>query len=166
MLVAGGEKLAYGLGETGRVENLDEVGFSVYTTGENNARGNPNMPNIQFEINPHLESTATTFSTLTFVPHNTASYRWTTIDATDPAAGFWWLTGAAGTATGCTQAATCSFAQVKEKLDDGGEPAQIGTLMVNKGTDSVDFQGAVDALRVNGRVADFEEGGVVIKNAQ
>ena len=164
MLVGSGEKLAYGIAEAGNVDNLTEVRFSVYTTGENNARrGNPNMPNLQFEIDPNLGSTTSNFSTLSFIPHNTTSYKWTTIDATDPASGSWFLTGAAGTATGCTLSANCSYAEIKAALNDGGDPATLGTLMVNKGTD-FEWQGAVDGLRVNNRVADFEEGGVVIRN--
>ena len=53
---------------------------------------------------------------------------------------------------------------MQASLNDGGDGATIFTLAVTKGTDFA-WQGAVDGLRVNDRVADFEEGGVVIKNA-
>ena len=36
--------------------------------------------------------------------------------------------------------------------------------MINKGTDQA-WQGAVDGLRVNDTVADFEEGGAIIRKA-
>lgn len=55
------EKAAYGNEQdfTGDlVSNLSEVGFRVWTSGENNALGNPNMPSITFEVDPNLSSTA------------------------------------------------------------------------------------------------------------
>ena len=45
-------------------------------------------------------------------------------------------------------------------LDDGDDdPPIIGTVAVSKGRDN-SFQGAVDGLRINGTVFDFEETGV------
>jgi hypothetical protein len=165
--VAQSEKIAYGIGESGLLSRLREVGFAVYTTAPNISRAgqSPNMPNIQFEVNPHLTDATgpITFSTLTFNAVNSAPSTWTTIDATDPDTGRWNLTGRAGTATGCgSPSATqgCTFAQIKDKLPD----ATIHTAIINKGRD-FEWQGAVDALRVNNRIADFEEGGVVIRGA-
>jgi hypothetical protein len=171
LLVAGGpdysppEKIAYGITESGLLSRLRNVGFAVFTTPANVTRGGQgsNMPNIQFEINPRLTdaSGAITFSTLTFNAVNGEAHAWTTIDATDPDAGRWSLTGRAGTATSCaTPSATagCTFEQIKGGLPD----ATIFSVMINKGRD-FEWQGAVDALRINGRIADFEEGGVVIK---
>ena len=158
------EKAAYGneqdfFGQS--VSSLDEVGFRVYTTGENSALGNPNMPSITFEIDPNLSSTATNFSSLVFVPGtNSPSNAWSDyIDATQAASGFWFLTGAAGTATGCNQTTTCTLAQVQTALDDGGDAALILTAGVTKGRDFA-WQGAIDALNVNGTIYDFEETGV------
>lgn len=175
LLVAGGpafnvaqsEKIAYGITESGRVSRLQEVGFAVYTTAPNISRAgqSANMPNIQFEVNPQLTDAtgSITFSTLTFNAVNSAPSAWRTIDATDPDAGRWNLTGRAGTATGCgSPSATdgCTFDQIKDRLPD----ATILTLMINKGRD-FEWQGAVDALRINSRIADFEEGGVIIREA-
>jgi hypothetical protein len=125
LLVAGGpnfnpaEKMTYGIVESGRLARLTDIGFAVFTTPANSARGGEgaNMPNLQLEVNPQLTdaSGAITFSTLNFNPVNTEPNAWTTIDAT-----------------------------------------------VNKGRD-FEWQGAVDAVRVNESVADFEEGGVIIK---
>ncbi|MEA2322051.1 MAG: hypothetical protein QOD81_1901 [Solirubrobacteraceae bacterium] len=164
--VGGGtEKAAYGneadfAGDL--VSGLTQVGFSVYTTGENAALGNPNMPSIAIEIDPNLTATPSNFSTLVFVPSNTAPNAWTKIDATDATKGFWFLTGAAGAATNCNQTTTCSFAQVQAALNDGGESAVIGTVGVTKGRDFA-WQGAIDGLQINSAVYDFEETGVVTR---
>jgi hypothetical protein len=172
LLVAGApnytaEKIAYGIAESGRLSRLNRVGFAVFTTPANSTRGgqSSNMPNIQFEIDPQISDAggAITFSTLTFNAANTEGNAWTTIDATDPDDGRWSLTGRAGTATGCvTVEATsgCTFEQIKDRLPD----ARIFSAMINKGRD-FEWQGAVDALRVNERIADFEEGGVIIEAA-
>jgi hypothetical protein len=48
---------------------------------------------------------------------------------------------------------------VKAYLDDGGDPATILSAAVTKGRDYA-WQGAVDGLRINGTVFDFEENGV------
>jgi hypothetical protein len=160
------EKAAYGnekdfAGQP--VSGLDHVGFSVFTTGEDAGRGNPNMPSIAFEIDPNLTATTSNFSTLVFVPNNTAPNAWTSIDATDPNTGFWFLTGAAGTATNCNQTTTCTFAQVKAALGQG-TGATILTAQITKGRD-FEWQGAVDALRINAQVFDFEASGVTVRAA-
>jgi hypothetical protein len=155
------EKVAYGITESGLLSRLSKVGFAVFTTQTNiTGRGAANMPNIQFEVNPHISDAtgAITFSTLTFNPVNGAANTWTRFDATDPNAGSWNLTGRAGAATGCASA--CTLTQIKDRLPD----ATISSVMVNKGRD-FEWQGAVDALRVNDTVADFEEGGVIIRSA-
>ena len=158
------EKAAYGneqdfFGDP--VSGLTAVGFQVYTTGENSGLGNPNMPSITFEVDPNLTATASNFSSLVFVPGaNSASNAWSPyIDATSAAAGFWFMTGAAGTATACNQTTTCTLAQVQTALADGGDAALILTAAVSKGRDFA-WQGAIDGLRINNEVFDFEESGV------
>jgi hypothetical protein len=171
LLVAGGpnynpaEKIAYGIAADGLLSDLRNVGFAVFTTPANVSRGGQgaNMPNIQFEVNPRLTDAGgeITFSTLTFNAVNSDPNVWTTIDATDSDAGRWSLTGRAGTATGCvtiSPTSGCTFDEIKSRLPD----ATIFSVMINKGRD-FEWQGAVDALRVNGRIADFEQGGVVIE---
>jgi hypothetical protein len=49
-------------------------------------------------------------------------------------------------------------------LDDGGPAATIISAGVSKGRD-YEFHGAVDGLRINGTVFDFEETGVVERGA-
>ncbi|MEY2536203.1 MAG: hypothetical protein QOF29_4113, partial [bacterium] len=71
--------------------------------------------------------------------------------------------GAAGTATSCNQTTTCTFAQVKTALAQG-TGATILTAGVTKGRD-LSWQGAIDGLRVNTDVFDFEETGVSTRTA-
>jgi hypothetical protein len=148
------------------VANLVKLGFSVFTTGENNALGN-NMPTIQFEIDPNLADTSTDdYSSMVYIPANGADNTWTTFDATDDTQGpRWFLTGAEGTSTGCNQTTLCTFAQIQDALDEGTtgapdpDPATIFTAQISKGRDFA-FSGAVDAFRINNKVFDFEPGGV------
>jgi hypothetical protein len=158
---SGTEKAAYGneqdfFGQP--VSGLTAVGFRVYTTGENAALGTPNMPSILFEIDPNLGANPTNFTSLVFVPTNSVANQWSPyIDATT--SGFWFMTGAAGTATGCNQTTTCTFTQMQAALADGGDAATILTVGVTKGRDFA-WQGAIDALRINSQVFDFEANGV------
>ncbi|MFF5344385.1 hypothetical protein ACH46L_26025 [Streptomyces althioticus] len=143
-----------------RVQDLRRLGFHVFQTGENVTYGGPeNMPNIRFEIDPNLGSLAAdNYSTMVWVPDalDTGDInRWSEfLDATRT--GHWFLTG---NETECTQAAPCTFANLKASLDDGGEEATILTAAVGKGRDHM-WIGAVDGLRVNDRIYDFEADGV------
>jgi len=154
-------------------DTITALGFHVFTTGENNGRGTPNMPSIKFEIDPNLESPSSQsgFSTVTFTPANSTSNQWSGyIDATmAPAStsglGFT-MTGGASAAqnatppgTGCNLATPCTFDELKTRLNDGGTPAKIATFAVGKGRDFA-WSGAVDGLRLNGTVYDFEPFGV------
>ncbi|MGQ4517341.1 hypothetical protein [Streptomyces sp. DW26H14] len=148
------------------VQGLKHVGFHVFQTGENigygggGATGAKNMPNIRFEIDPNLTAAPTNhFSTLNWLPDaSPVPDGWSPyLDATTT--GSWWLTGAAGTTTGCNQATPCSFQQVKTKLNDGGPAATILTAAVGKGRDYM-WIGAVDGLRINQNIYDFEADGV------
>ncbi|MGW4908942.1 hypothetical protein [Streptomyces sp. NPDC004270] len=73
--------------------------------------------------------------------------------------GVWYLTGSAGTATGCNLTTMCAFKDLKSALDDGGARPTIYTAAVGKGRDHM-WIGAVDGLRINGTVYDFEAYGV------
>jgi hypothetical protein len=149
------------------VSGLDEVGFRVFTTGENSGSG-VNMPNIAFEVDPNITGNASNFSTLVFVPDaNSAVNQWSGyIDATDPDEGYWYLTGTAGNngpsgtppGTGCNIAAECEFDDVKAALPN----ATILIAQVGKGRDA-DWQGAIDGLRINNEVFDFEPFGVITR---
>lgn len=143
------------------VLGLNRVGFSVFQTDENVSYGGAaNMPNIRLEINPNLASTPSTdYSTMTWVPDpSPVTNRWSPyLDATST--GAWFLTGAAGTESGCNQASMCTFAELKDALDDGGAAPTIYTVAVGKGRDHM-WIGAVDGLQINRTVYDFEADGV------
>jgi hypothetical protein len=166
ILVDGGtEKAAYGNEVDsfagGLVDNLTAVGFRVFTTGEDIAAANgaANMPSITFEIDPNVAAVASDYSSLVYMPDNSTPNQWSGyIDATTT--GFWGLTGSKFAGTQCDiNGARCTFAQVKAYLNDGGSPATILTAAITKGRDFA-WQGAVDGLRINDAVYDFEETGV------
>jgi hypothetical protein len=143
-----------------RVRDLRKVGFHVFQTGENVTYGGErNLPNIRFEIDPNLGSLpGDNYSTMVWVPDAVDAgdiNRWSPyLDATKT--GHWFLTG---NETECTGSSPCTFAELKASLDDGGEEATILTAAVGKGRDHM-WIGAVDGLRVNDRIYDFEADGV------
>jgi len=144
------------------VTGLTTVGFSVFTTRENNQRGH-NMPSILFEINPNLAAARTVHAaSMVYTPPNGRADKWTRFDATNNAQGrTWGLSGRAGTAINCALSGPgCTWDQIQNRLQDpDGSPATIYTLQITKGPDHA-FSGAVDALRIKGKVYDFEPNGV------
>jgi len=144
-----------------RVSSLTTLGFSVFTTTENNDRGN-NMPSIFLEIDPNLTGANANVAHMIYTPANGQADRWTAFDATDNTQGTTWvLTGPAGTLIGCAPGGGgCTWDQIQNRLEDeDNNPARIYTLLVTKGSNGA-FSGAVDALRVRDRVYDFEPLGV------
>ncbi len=141
------------------VQGLRKVGFHVFQTGENVAYGGAeNMPNIRFEIDPNLTALPSdNYSTLVWVPDAApVTNRWSGyIDATST--GYWYLTG--NEVPACNQAAECTLAEIKDALDDGGTGATIYSAAVGKGRDHM-WIGAVDGLRINQNIYDFETSGV------
>ena len=135
------------------LSGLDQVSYYVFTTGENikaAPAGNVNLPNLQLEVNPHLPGR--TFSTLVYLPVQAAP-GWNKQDASNEAR--WYFTGDTGTDTGCNQVTYCTLAQAQAAAPD----ATIFTVQFNKGRDWA-FTGAVDALRINDSIFDFEPTGV------
>ena len=57
-------------------------------------------------------------------------------------------------------ATPCTFSQLQTALNDGGDAATILTVAVGKGRDFA-WSGAVDGLRLNSTIYDFEPFGVV-----
>ena len=145
------------------VLDFDDVGFSVFQTGENASISTSNLPNITFEIDPNLTSSASDYSSMVFIPDAipitpTTVNQWSPyIDATS--SGQWYLTGGAGTASGCNQTTTCSFAALKTALDDGGDTPKVLSAAVAKGRDN-QWVGAVDGFRINDTIYNFEPFGV------
>ncbi len=143
------------------VKDLGTVGFSVYTTGENNALGN-NMPSISFEIDPNVAAVASNYSSLVYVPANGTANQWTAFNASTDADKHWGLTGTAFNATACSiNGARCTWTEMLAYLGDGGDDAKLLTATVSKGRDYA-FSGAVDALKFGGKTYDFEAAGVSV----
>jgi hypothetical protein len=176
LLVADGtEKVAYGnevdyANKT--LASIDQIGFSVFDGFDPDA--SVLDPNITFEVNPNDATivngsgTQVTYSSLVYNPPKPAaadSYKWKTIDADADTGGgdhgWYYTNGATATKSGCTQASMCTFAQAK----NGVPNAIILSLAVAKGRDSK-FSGAVDALRLNDTIVDFEESGVFTRPAR
>ncbi|PJN10103.1 hypothetical protein CG723_20585 [Streptomyces sp. CB01635] len=143
------------------VLGLNKLGFHVFQTGENvDYGGTKNLPNIRLEIDANLSTLpADNYTTLVWVPDAVlATNRWSGyINATT--SGYWYLTGAEGSVTHCAASDACSFADVKAALNDGGDAPKILTVAVGKGRDHL-WAGAVDGLRINDTIYDFEANGV------
>jgi hypothetical protein len=141
------------------VLDLSQLSYWVFTTGENNGRGN-NMPGLAFEIDPNLSSHPNVnYSSMVFAPANTAP-GWTQLDATADANGaVWGLTGSDTTLPCHINGSRCTWSQMQAALGDGGDPPTIYTAAVTKGRDFA-FSGAVDLLNINGEEFDFEPFGV------
>jgi hypothetical protein len=142
------------------VLGLTELGFHVFQTGENvTFGGGRNMPNIRFEIDPNEADNPSNYTTMVWVPDPApVTNQWSGfIDATTT--GNWYFTGTTAGTTGCTDALNCDFTQAKAALNDGGARPVIFTAAVGKGRDNL-WAGAVDGLRINRKVYDFEDDGV------
>ena len=148
--------------KTLKVADITKVGFSVYTTGENNNSPGDNMPSIIFEIDPQLKALPTTrYTSLVYTPAETTSNAWTAVNAATDATPHWGFTGTAFNGTECSiNGARCTWSQIQAYLDDGGEDATVAySLGISKGRDYA-FSGAVDDLVVNNDKYDFEPLGV------
>ena len=139
-----------------KVSSINALGFSVYQTGENASISAANLPNISLEVNPGVAGK--TYSSLVYNPAPVQPSRWSTVDATQ-GAGWYFTNAAVAAATGCGQGAGqrfCTLDEIKTAAPDAYVTYSLG---IAKGRDSA-WHGAVDAVRVNDRVFDFEETGV------
>jgi hypothetical protein len=137
------------------LNSVSEVGFHVFQTGENNAVNADNLPSITFEIDPNLATSPTNFTSLVFLPPAVPSNQWSGyLDGTADG-GRWFMTGTAGMASGCNQVTYCDWQEVQAAAPD----ATVLTLAVTEGRD-FKWVGAVDGLRLNDKVYDFEPFGV------
>ena len=147
---------------------LNQVGFRVFNTVENISAappGTPNMPGIMFEIDPNgAGGTTTNFSSLSWIRPPTPARTFGRGTSTPPLR-------ADGASPVRVQLAPdggelrpgrprCSFAEVQTFLATG-TGANIFTAAVGKGTGRFVFSGAVDRLRINDIVYDFEPFGTV-----
>jgi hypothetical protein len=162
---AGTDKAAFGnaldfIGDP--VSGLTDVSFQVFTTGENIDISPINLPNISIEILANLAPGLGDYTTMVYEPPAQLP-GWQLHDAVADPDPHWRLTGAEGDLTDCNQVTLCTFEDLLTALEDGGTPALIGTVGITKGTSATvtdTFSGAVDALRINDTVYDFEPNGV------
>jgi hypothetical protein len=148
----GSDKMAYG-NEVDFVgvplASIGTLGFSVFTTGENAAIAPTNLPNLGIEIDPTGTANATAPNYTTLVNVSTAApvNAWSYVDAS---AGQWYLTGTAGTASGCNQTTYCTLAGIKAAYP----AATLLAVQITKGRDYA-WNGAVDGVVVNDTVYDL-----------
>jgi Collagen triple helix repeat (20 copies) len=157
----GNETDFYGM----KVSDLSAIGYSVFTTGENNAIAANNMPSITFEIDPNVTGSGN-YTSLVYAPDNSAANKWTTIDAKADSGKHWGLTGSFFNATNdrCgINTGRCTFDEVVAYLTANNDAAQgdakVLTAQITKGRDFA-FSGAVDALVIGDTTYDFEPLGV------
>ena len=139
-----------------KISSINALGFSVYQTGENASISSANLPNISLEVNPGVAGK--TYSSLVYNPAPVQPSRWSTVDATQ-GAGWYFTNAAVAAATGCGQGAGQTFCTLDEIKTAAPDAYITYSLGIAKGRDSA-WHGAVDAVRVNDRVFDFEETGV------
>jgi hypothetical protein len=160
--VATGELATFGneIDFLGQPFSLTAVGFHVYNLPENVSVDPGNMPNIAIEINPNLTASTDHFTSAVYFPPPTLPGAWSNyIDATTT--GVWGLTGAEFEGQTCgINTNRCTWTELQTLLDDGGDAATMFTVAVKKGADFT-WHGAVDGLRINSTVYDFEEHGVI-----
>ena len=100
------------------------------------------------------------FASLVFVPETSLPGMWSDyIDATTED-GLWGGTGDLAGTECDLNGVRCTWDELRALLDDGGEPPEIISVAVTKGRDQA-WHGAVDGLRINDIVYDFEEHGVL-----
>lgn len=127
------------------------------------------LPGIAIEINSP-SGPVISYSSLVYLPNsstppsapaiNPAYGSWQTYDATAMGSQ-WFATGAGGTATGCTLAAPCSWTALQAALPNAVVSYSLG---FSKGRDDA-FRGALDCLRVNKFVYDFEATRIIRRTA-
>ncbi len=153
------------------ISSLNQVAYDVYQTGEDTQGVGDanNLPNITFEINPHVAGKS--YTSMVFTPNAAASGvtpgQWSHIDAAADAVspgGWYFSNGSVAAATGCTQAHFCTLSEAKQALvanhdSSTGDAAISLSVGISKGRDDP-FQGAVDDLRINNQVFNFEPLGV------
>jgi hypothetical protein len=146
---------------------INSVSYSIYISSFNSADdpSNENGPTFQFEIDPNHPG-GLAFATLTYQPTGLRpdlGQAWFEQNATT--AERWWYNGdqngdmTAGTpgeVSGCTPANYCTLAEAKAAFPN----ATITTVQISKGPDR-EYSGAVDALRINNLMFDFEPTGVL-----
>ncbi|HVW34636.1 MAG TPA: hypothetical protein VHL53_19040 [Acidimicrobiia bacterium] len=147
------------------VKNLTALSYSVFTTAENAALAPNNMPSLAFEIDPNVSAVDSHYSTMVYTPDNTTANAWQGVDAIHDTGKHWGLTGSKFAGTPCDNSgARCTWQELQNYLNDGGDDATVLTVQITKGRDYA-FSGAVDGLVINSKLYDFEPTGVFERTA-
>jgi len=162
----GSEKIAFGneVDFFSTPFNITAVGFHIFNVAENAGEIVP-TPTITLEIRPHMETVPLeVFSSLVFFPDTPLELGWSDyIDATTT--GLWGITGDGFNGEPCSiNSSLCSWTDMLALLDDGGDPPELLTVAITKGRDNA-WHGAVDGLRINDTIYNFEEYGVLTQAA-
>jgi hypothetical protein len=141
-----------------KLVDVTTLGLWIYATGEDEQPAAAVIsPGITMEVDPNgaANTAAPGYTSLVYVPEAPlATSTWLQYDATVGA--HWFATGAFGTSIGCNQAHLCTLAELKTALP----AAEVSySIAITKGRDT-SFLGAVDGLRINGAIYDFESLGV------
>jgi hypothetical protein len=159
------EKLAFGDETTFAdrpVRDLTNLSYWVFTAED--AFAGHSLPGLSMEVNPDANGVA--YTTLAYLPDASAApsapatrtlNAWQRYDAT--AAGNKWHSTADldPSTTLCQVSNPCAFSDLLAQLGPNGRVSF--SLGITKGRDN-EFTGAVDAIRVNDTVYDFEPEGV------
>lgn len=152
------EKAAFGnevdyLGEL--LDTITQLGYYVFTTGEDATRNAANLPNIAFEV---IISGSQYSSLVWDPPAVSTTNRWSDyMDATTT--GTWYWTHPV-TGLSCNQSNPCTFTAIKSEASSLDPNLYITSVAISKGRD-YEWQGAIDGLRINNRTMDFEFDGVL-----
>ncbi|GAB5589227.1 hypothetical protein Unana1_04127 [Umbelopsis nana] len=146
-------------------QTISKVGFYVFNARKDShaPRVPSNPPTIEFEVWFHLPNEQTPVYTLIVwqPPSSVPVNQWSDfIDATK--VGTWWLTNDDVIKSGCGPKpdSQCSFGELKKKTNSTDWQAYIESVGISKGPIAYDWQGAVDGLRINDKIMDFEAEGV------
>lgn len=163
IIVDAGEKIAFGNETTfagRRLASINTLRYWVFAgTDDINSVV---LPNITLEVDPNVGTSD--YTSLVYLPDQSTSPSapitpmanvWQRYDASTTGSQ-WFATGTTGTTIECTLADPCTFQELKQKLPDAVISYSLG---ISKGRDTA-FVGAVDGLRVNRLVYDFEKSGV------
>lgn len=149
----GGEDLARAYDET-RLDSITNLEYSTYRTSGGDALAIA----LQFNIDSDLTDENTAWQgRLVYEPYHTQTVttgEWQTWDPMNDAAGtgtgnWWFSNGTLATASGCTQATPCTWAEVDAAFPNAGIHATLGGIVLKAGSGwTGGFDGNVDALTI------------------
>lgn len=131
------------------LDALDALDYSTYVT---DAPG-PQAVALQFDVDYDSTDAITGYQgRLVFEPYQNGTVTKGDWQSWHALAGKWWATRAPGNAT-CPQSAPCDWADVQSAFP---RASVRGALLLKAGSSWAGFDGAADALTVNGTTHDFE----------